>query len=100
MLYACACLSPLKVSRSFAWPAEKPAALRIFGRQGFLTSKRAVKGPTIGVTGNFLGSADLPGFIFRDFYNGGHDYLEVYEGVTNERKHNKKDLGLKVEDTK
>ena len=53
-------------------------------------------GPTIGVTGNFLGSADLPGFIFRDFYNGGHDYLEVYEGVTNERKHNKKDLGLKV----
>ena len=39
-----------KVSRSFAWPAEKPAALRIFGRQGFLTSKSEVKGPTIGVT--------------------------------------------------
>ena len=52
--------------------------------------------PGIGVTGNFLSSADLPGFIFRDFFNGGLIYLEVYEGITNERKHDNKDLGLKV----
>jgi hypothetical protein len=37
-----------KVSRSFEWAGDA-LSLRIFGRQGFLTSKSAVKGPTISV---------------------------------------------------